>query len=59
MELKSYFDLMLSRHAPNTVNVQVASLVFLYRHVLTRELECGKIITQRSPPCVRLGAAKA
>ena len=29
-ELKSYFAWMLSCYAPNTVNVQVASLVFLY-----------------------------
>ena len=48
-ELKSYFASMLGRYAPNTVNVQVASLVFLYRHVLNREVEWGKIIRQRSP----------
>jgi site-specific recombinase XerD len=48
-ELKSYFDLMLSRYAPNTVNVQVASLIFLYRHVLNREVKWGRIIRQRSP----------
>jgi len=47
-ELKSNFSMMLSRYAPNTVNVQVASLVFLYRHVLNREVEWGKIIRQRS-----------
>ncbi|MCE2838178.1 MAG: site-specific integrase, partial [Cyanobium sp. 49614_E6] len=48
-ELKSYFAWMLSRYAPNTVNVQVASLVFLYRHVLNREVKWGTIIRQRSP----------
>jgi integrase/recombinase XerD len=48
-ELKSYFALMLGRYAPNTVNVQVASLVFLYRHVLNREVKWEKIIRQRSP----------
>lgn len=48
-ELKSYFSWMLSRYAPNTVNVQVASLVFLHRHVLNREVEWGKIIKQKSP----------
>jgi site-specific recombinase XerD len=40
---------MLSCYAPNTVNVQVASLVFLYRHVLNREVKWGTIIRQRSP----------
>jgi site-specific recombinase XerD len=40
---------MLSRYAPNTVNVQAASLIFLYRYVLNREVEWGKIIRQRSP----------
>jgi site-specific recombinase XerD len=40
---------MLSRYAPNTVNVQVASLVFLHRYVLNREVEWGKIIKQKSP----------
>lgn len=48
-ELKSYFSWMLSRYAPNTVNVQVASLVFLHRYVLNREVEWGKIIKQKSP----------
>lgn len=48
-ELKSYFSWMLSRYAPNTVNVQVASLVFLHRHVLNREVEWGIIIKQKSP----------
>lgn len=48
-ELKSYFSWMLSRYASNTVNVQVASLVFLHRHVLNREVEWGKIIKQKSP----------
>jgi len=48
-ELKSYFAWMLSRYAPNTVNVQVASLVFLHRYVLNREVEWGKIIKQKSP----------
>jgi integrase/recombinase XerD len=47
--LKSNSGLMLSRYAPNTVNVQVASFVFLYRHVLNREVEWGTIIRQRSP----------
>lgn len=40
---------MLSRYASNTVNVQVASLIFLYRHVLNRDVEWGKIIKQKSP----------
>ena len=48
-ELKSYYSWMLSRYAPNTVNVQVASLVFLHRYVLNREVEWGKIIKQKSP----------
>ena len=48
-ELKSYFSWMLSRYAPNTVNVQVASLIFLHRYVLNREVEWGKIIKQKSP----------
>jgi site-specific recombinase XerD len=48
-DLKSYFSWMLSRYAPNTVNVQVASLVFLHRYVLNREVEWGKIIKQKSP----------
>ena len=48
-ELKSNSDLMLSRYASNTVNVQLASFVFLYRHVLNREVEWGTIIRQRSP----------
>jgi site-specific recombinase XerD len=48
-ELKSYFDLMLSRYSSNTVNVQAASLVFLYRHVLNREVKWGRNIRQRSP----------
>lgn len=48
-ELKSYFSWMLSRYAPNTVNVQVVSLVFLHRYVLNREVEWGKIIKQKSP----------
>jgi site-specific recombinase XerD len=48
-ELKSYFSWMLTCYAPNTVNVQVASLVFLHRHVLNREVEWGKIIRQKSP----------
>jgi integrase/recombinase XerD len=48
-ELKSYFSWMLSRYASNTVNVQVASLVFLHRYVLNREVEWGKIIKQKSP----------
>lgn len=48
-EIKGYFALMLSRYAPNTVNVQAASLIFLYRYVLNREVEWGKIIRQRSP----------
>jgi len=48
-ELKSYFTWMLSRYAPNTVNVQVASFVFLHRYVLNREVEWGKIIKQKSP----------
>jgi integrase/recombinase XerD len=48
-ELKSYFAWMLSCYAPNTVNVQVASLVFLYRHVLNREVEWRKIIKQKGP----------
>lgn len=41
-ELRSYFAWMLTCYAPSTVNVQVASLVFLYRHVLNREVEWGK-----------------
>lgn len=48
-EPKSYFSWMLCRYAPNTVNVQVASLVFLHRYVLNREVEWGKIIKQKSP----------
>lgn len=48
-ELKSYFAWMLSRYAPNTVNVQVASLVFLNRYVLNRKVEWGIIIKQKSP----------
>lgn len=48
-ELKGYFSWMLSRYAPNTVNVQVASLVFLHRYVLNREVEWGRIIKQKSP----------
>ena len=48
-ELKSYFSWMLSRYASNTVNVQVASLIFLYRHVLNQEVEWGKIIKQKNP----------
>jgi hypothetical protein len=48
-ELKSYFTWMLSRYAWNTVNVQVASLVFLYRHVLNREVEWGRTTKQKSP----------
>jgi integrase/recombinase XerD len=48
-ELKSYFAWMLSRYAPNTVNVQVASLVFLHRYVLNRKVEWGIIIKQKSP----------
>ena len=48
-ELKNYFSWMLSRYAPNTVNVQVASLIFLHRYVLNREVEWGKIIKQKSP----------
>jgi len=48
-ELKGYFSWMLNRYAPNTVNVQVASLVFLHRYVLNREVEWGKIIKQKSP----------
>lgn len=48
-ELKSYFSWMLSRYASNTVNVQVASLVFLHRYVLNQEVEWGKIIKQKSP----------
>jgi len=48
-ELKSYFAWMLNRYASNTVNVQVASLVFLHRYVLNREVEWGNIIKQKSP----------
>ena len=48
-ELKGYFSWMLTRYAANSVNVQVASLVFLHRHVLNREVEWGKIIKQKGP----------
>jgi len=47
-ELRSYFASMLDRYAPNTVNVQVASLVFLHSHVLNREVKWERIIRQRS-----------
>jgi integrase/recombinase XerD len=48
-QLQSNSGLMLTRYAPTTVNEQVASLVFLYRHVPNREVEWEKIIRQRSP----------
>lgn len=43
-ELKSYFLSMLDRYSWSTVNVQVCSLIFLYRHVLNRDVDWRKII---------------